>query len=171
MMLVNFYLFIIFCIIIIKKLKTVAIIQARLTSSRFPFKIIQKIGNYSLIQLINERLKLSKYLDEIIFSIPDNKKNKILETYLIKNKLKYFKGSENNVVSRYLETAKKAKADVIIRVTSDCPLVDPKMLDKMLKINYYQNTRDFKQKLLGLSRSEIGRKSERKKYRNATQFG
>ena len=100
-----------------------------------------------MIQLINERLKLSKYLDEIIFSIPDNK-NKILETYLIKNKLKYFKGSENNVVSRYLETAKKAKADVIIRVTSDCPLVDPKMLDKMLKIfkkknvDYLTNIRD-----------------------------
>ena len=94
---------------VIKKFKTVAIIQARLTSSRFPFKIIQKIGNYSLIQLINERLKLSKYLDEIIFSIPDNKKNKILKKYLIKNKLKYFKGSENNVVSRYLETAKKLK--------------------------------------------------------------
>ena len=44
-------------------------------------------------------------------------------------------------------------------------------LDKLLKINYYEGTRDFKQKLLGLSRSEIGGKSERKKYRNATQFG
>ena len=132
----------------VKKLKIVAIVQARLTSSRFPSKIIQKIGNYSLIQLINKRLRLSKHLDEIVFSIPNNKKNKKLETYLIEHNLKYFKGSENDVLDRYLKTAQKTKADIIVRVTSDCPLVDPKMLDKMLKIfkkinvDYLTNIRD-----------------------------
>ena len=67
-----------------------------------------------------------------MFSIPNNIQNKKLESHLIKNKIKYHKGSENNVVSRYLNTAKKFEADNIIRVTADCPLVDPKMVDQML---------------------------------------
>ena len=129
-------------------MKTIAIIQARLTSKRFPSKVLKKIGKRSLIQLINERLKLSKYLDDIVFSIPNNAQNKRLESHLIGNKIKYHKGSENNVVIRYLNTAKKFEADNIIRVTADCPLVDPKMLDQMLhtfkknKIDYLANIRD-----------------------------
>ena len=129
-------------------MKTIAIIQARLTSKRFPSKVLKKIGKRSLIQLINERLKLSKYLDDIVFSIPNNAQNKRLESHLIRNKIKYHKGSENNVVIRYLNTAKKFEADNIIRVTADCPLVDPKMLDQMLhtfkknKIDYLANIRD-----------------------------
>tara|TARA_E500000178_G_scaffold30315_1_gene27450 strand:+ start:1447 stop:3501 length:2055 start_codon:yes stop_codon:yes gene_type:complete len=132
----------------VKKMKTIAIIQARLTSKRFPSKVLKKIGKRSLIQLINERLKLSKYLDDIVFSIPNNAQNKRLESHLIGNKIKYHKGSENNVVIRYLNTAKKFEADNIIRVTADCPLVDPKMLDQMLhtfkknKIDYLANIRD-----------------------------
>ena len=116
----------------VKKIKTIAIIQARLTSKRFPSKVLKKIGRLTSIQLINERLKLSKYLNDIVFSIPNNIQNKKLETHLIENKIKYYKGSENNVVSRFLNTAKKFKADNIVRVTADCPLVDPKMLDQML---------------------------------------
>ena len=84
----------------VKKMKTIAIIQARLTSKRFPSKVLKKIGRNTLIQLVNERLKSSKYLDDIVFSIPNNIQNKRLETYLIKNKLKYYKGSENNVVTK-----------------------------------------------------------------------
>ena len=53
-------------------MKTIAIIQARLTSKRFPSKVLKKIGKHTLIQLINERLKLSKFLDDIVFSIPNN---------------------------------------------------------------------------------------------------
>ena len=130
------------------KIKTIAIIQARLTSKRFPSKVLKKIGRLTSIQLINERLKLSKCLNDIVFSIPNNIQNKKLETHLIENKIKYYKGSENNVVSRFLNTAKKFKADNIVRVTADCPLVDPKMLDQMLhnfkknKVDYLTNSKD-----------------------------
>ena len=132
----------------VKKIKTIAIIQARLTSKRFPSKVLKKIGRLTSIQLINERLKLSKYLNDIVFSIPNNIQNKKLESHLIENKIKYYKGSENNVVSRFLNTAKKFKADNIVRVTADCPLVDPKMLDQMLhnfkknKVDYLTNSKD-----------------------------
>ena len=132
----------------VKKIKTIAIIQARLTSKRFPSKVLKKIGRLTSIQLINERLKLSKCLNDIVFSIPNNIQNKKLESHLIENKIKYYKGSENNVVSRFLNTAKKFKADNIVRVTADCPLVDPKMLDQMLhnfkknKVDYLTNSKD-----------------------------
>ena len=82
-------------------MKTIAIIQARLTSKRFPSKVLKKIGGRTLIQLINERLKLSKYLDDIVFSIPNNIQNKRLESHLIRNKIKYHKGSENDVLDRF----------------------------------------------------------------------
>ena len=129
-------------------MKTIAIIQARLNSKRFPSKVLKKIGGRTLIQLINERLRLSKYLDDIVFSIPNNIQNRSLESHLIENKIKYHKGIENNVLSRYLKTAKKFKANNIIRVTADCPLIDPKMLDQMLqtfkknKLDYLTNIKD-----------------------------
>ena len=132
----------------VKKNKIVAIVQARLTSTRFPNKVIKKIGKFTIIELIHKRLKLSKYLDDIVFTIPDNSKNKNLELFLIKKKIDYIKGSENNVASRYLKVAKKYNTNIIVRITSDCPLVDPKILDKMLKvycksnIDYLTNIKD-----------------------------
>lgn len=69
----------------VNKLKIVAIVQARLTSSRFPSKVIKKIGKFTLIELIYKRLKLSKNLNDIVYSIPKNRKNKGLE-FLLKKK-------------------------------------------------------------------------------------
>ena len=62
----------------VKKQKIIAIVQARLGSKRFPNKVMKKIGNLTLIELINKRLKKSKFLDDIIFAIPSNKENKKL---------------------------------------------------------------------------------------------
>ena len=62
--------------------KTVAIIQARLTSSRFPNKVLQKIGKKTLIEILLNRLKNSKELDQIILAVPNNKKNKIIKEKL-----------------------------------------------------------------------------------------
>jgi glutamate-1-semialdehyde 2,1-aminomutase len=132
----------------VKQNKIVAIVQARLTSKRFPNKVLKKIGKFTMIELINDRLKLSKYLENIVFTIPNNSENKNLELFLIKNKIRYVKGSENNVASRYLKAAKKYKANTIVRITSDCPLVDARILDKMIKIfnnsklDYLTNIKD-----------------------------
>jgi len=132
----------------VKKPIIIAIVQARLTSKRFPNKVMKKIGKLTMIELIHNRLKLSKNLDDIVFTIPNNLKNKNLELFLIKKKIKFIKGSENNVASRYLKAAKKFNADIMVRVTSDCPLVDPKILDNMITIynktnvDYLTNIKD-----------------------------
>ena len=118
-----------------KKKKIVAIIQARLTSSRFPKKILQKIENETLIELLIRRLKKSKYLDKIVLAIPNNKKNKLLRNKISKN-IKIFYGSENDVLDRYFQAAKRFKAKIIVRICGDCPLIDPKVVDKV--VNFYE---------------------------------
>lgn len=117
------------------------IIQARLTSKRFPKKVLQKIdGNLTVLDYLYNKLKSSKKISKIIFCIPDNIKNLELKNYLIKKKYNFFEGPENDVLKRYYLTAKKFKVKNIVRITCDCPLVDGKVLDN--HINYY-----FKNKL------------------------
>lgn len=131
----------------VKKNKIIAVVQARLGSRRFPKKILKKIGNKTIIEIINSRLKKSKYLDDIIYAIPTKEKKLFL--YLNSLDIKIFRGSENNVLDRIYKSARFLKADTIVRITSDCPLVDPSLIDKMIinfrkeKIDYITNTRDF----------------------------
>ena len=132
----------------VKKLNIVAVVQARLTSKRFPKKVISKIGNYSLIEIIKKRLDRSKLLDKVVYAIPKNQENKNLEIFLKQKNIEYHSGSEKNVLKRYIQTAIKFDADIIVRITSDCPLVCPKMLDNMIhefkkkKVDYLSNIKD-----------------------------
>jgi spore coat polysaccharide biosynthesis protein SpsF (cytidylyltransferase family) len=131
------------------------IVQARQTSKRLPNKILKKIENKTIIEHIYKRLKKIKKVDKIIFAIPKNSKNFKLKNLLIKNKINHYSGSEKNVLKRYFETAKANKIDIIMRITSDCPLIDPILCSNMLsqflklKIDYMSNilTRSFPQGL------------------------
>ncbi len=124
--------------------KTIIIIQARLTSSRFPNKVLQKIGNFPLIEFLIKRLKSSKEIDQIIVAAPNNKKNKFIKKYIKNTKL--FFGSENDVLDRFYKTAKKFRAKNVVRVCGDCPFVDSTIVDNMVKIfkkekfDYVSNT-------------------------------
>jgi glutamate-1-semialdehyde 2,1-aminomutase len=116
-------------------MKTSIIIQARLGSKRLPNKILKKINNKSIIELIYKRLLKSRKADEIVFAIPKNKGNLKLKKFITKElKAKVFIGPEHNVLKRYYMAAKKFKSDIIVRITSDCPLVDPKIVDNYIDI-------------------------------------
>ena len=116
------------------KKKIILIIQARLTSSRFPSKVIKKINNKPLIFFLNERLKKCKNVDKIVFAIPNNNKNLRLKKYLKRKNINFFSGSENNVLERYYFASKKFNAKTIIRITADCPLADYNLIDRFIKI-------------------------------------
>ncbi|MBD7915649.1 acylneuraminate cytidylyltransferase [Clostridium sp. Sa3CUN1] len=106
-------------------MKKVCIIQARLGSSRLPNKVLKKINEKTILDIVYERVEKSlDVLDEIIFAIPDGDKDIELEKYLIEKKYKYYKGSELDVLERYYKCALKFNADFIVRVTCDCPIVD-----------------------------------------------
>ena len=115
-----------------EKKKIIAIVQGRLNSSRLPNKVIKKINSETITEIIYKRLKCSKLLDDIIFAIPKDELS--YKKILKKKNIKYFLGSTNNVLERYYYCAKKNKADIIVRVTADCPLVDPEVIDQMLGV-------------------------------------
>ena len=127
-------------------MKIVAVVQARMGSSRFPGKVMKKINNEPLIGLLLERLKISKKITNIVVATSKNQDNIPLIKYLKDNKYDFFQGSENDVLDRYAKAAKIFCADVILRITGDCPLIDPYMIDETIeiflkeKIDYLSNT-------------------------------
>jgi len=154
-------------------MKISAIIQARMTSTRLPGKVLMNIGGKSMVWHVVNRLKHSKKLDDIILAIPDTKKNDILEKFAKDSKVKYFRGSEEDVLSRYYETAKKFKCDVIVRITSDCPLIDPKIVDLLIE-KYLSSNVDYTKALMttfprGLDVEVFDFKALKKAYRKAKE--
>ena len=117
------------------KKKIICIVQARLNSTRLKNKVIHKFKNKTMIEILLERLKSSKLINEIIVAIP--RSDKKLEN-ILKNKYKVYLGNNQNVLERYYLSAKKFKADIIVRITGDCPLVDSQLIDA--GINKYLNS-------------------------------
>ena len=115
-------------------------IQARQKSKRFPNKILSKIKNKFIFQIIFERLRLSKYSSQPIFLIPKNETS--LKKILLKNKIPYFLGSEENLINRFYDAAKKNNTKIIVRITADCPLVDAMLIDKMIEF-FLKNDLDY----------------------------
>jgi spore coat polysaccharide biosynthesis protein SpsF len=113
--------------------KITAIIEARLDSKRLPNKVLKKIKNKEIIQIILERLKKSKMLDQVVVATTNNKKDNRLVKFLDKKKIKFFRGSENDIFDRILKTADKFETDIIVRVTADNPFTDPLIIDYMIK--------------------------------------
>ncbi len=125
-----------------KKKRIVAIIQARHNSSRLPGKILKKIKNQTLIEILLKRISLSKKIDKVVIATTKSKKDDSLIKILKKNKIDFFRGEENNVLKRYYDTARKFKAEVIVRLTGDCPLIDPKIVDQVINL-YLKNNVSF----------------------------
>jgi len=113
-----------------KKLNIIAIVQARLESSRLPNKVLEKMNGETILEIINKRLKLSKMLSNIVFAIPKNEKKLML--FLKRKKIKFFLGSSDNVLERYYKCAKHHKADIILRITGDCPIIDSELVDQAI---------------------------------------
>lgn len=124
------------------KKKITAIVQARIGSSRLRGKVLKKIKERENIILLLERLSMSKKIDNIVIAIPDTKENDVLNDLLKQYNYNVFRGSENNVLKRYYDCAKKFKISNILRITGDCPLVDPKLVDKLANI-YQLNNYDY----------------------------
>tara|TARA_B100001964_G_C14250384_1_gene609623 strand:+ start:2801 stop:3547 length:747 start_codon:yes stop_codon:yes gene_type:complete len=115
------------------KKKIAAIVQARIGSTRLHKKAMLKVLGKPLLYYMVNQIKKSKKIDEIIVATSKNKENSIIRDFCKKNKIKCYSGSEKNLVSRYYEAAKLFKIGTIVRLTSDCPLIDPLVLDKCIK--------------------------------------
>ncbi len=119
-----------------KEKKIGLIIQARQTSKRLPNKVLKKIKGHSMIEILLARLIRSKTVNIIIVAIPKNKKNNKLNEHLNSIHANVFRGSEYNVLKRYYDVAKFYNFNSIARITSDCPLINYKILDK--GVNFFE---------------------------------
>jgi len=126
----------------INKSNTIAIIQARLGSTRLPGKVLLEVeGKPILLHIIN-RLKRVKKLDEVIVATSNLKINSKIISFCEKNNIKYYAGSEDNVLDRFYNAALVYKPKNVIRITGDCPLLDSNLINEL--INYYEkNNYDY----------------------------
>ena len=117
----------------------IAIVQARMGSTRFPGKVMRPIGfGVPMIEVLLSRLKKSKMIDEIILATSTDLKNNPLVDHVSKLGYIVFQGSENDVLDRYYNAALQHRCDAIVRITGDCPLVDPEIVD--IVIDLYKNS-------------------------------
>lgn len=131
-------------------MKVVCLVQARVGSTRLPGKILKEICGKTILHHEIDRLKKCKEIDEIVIATTDKEDDDKIVNVAKKLSVKYFRGSENDVLSRFYYSAKENNADIIVRVTSDCPCIDFEILDKMLiyfkdkykekQIDYLSNT-------------------------------
>ena len=115
-----------------KKLNIHIIVQARVGSTRLPNKVMKKLEDKIVLQHVIDRLKLSKYANEIIICTTQKREDDVISDFCLINKIKLYRGSELNVLERYYDTAKHYNTDIIVRVTSDCPLIDVSYIDMMI---------------------------------------
>jgi spore coat polysaccharide biosynthesis protein SpsF len=124
-------------------MKFVAIVEARTGSKRLPNKVMKKLNDKEVIIYLLDRLKQSKNLDDILVATTSKKKDDKLVKLLKKNKIKFFRGPENNVLKRVYLAAKQNKADVIVEVSGDSPLVDPFLIDEAIIFFKTNNKLDY----------------------------
>lgn len=117
-------------------MKIGAIIQARMGSTRLPEKVMKNLQGKTVLEHVIERVKQSKLIDEIIIATTTHERDAVIESEALRCGVKVFRGSEEDVLARYYYTAKANKLDVVVRITSDCPLIDSIVLDEI--IDFYQ---------------------------------
>ena len=110
----------------------VAIIQARMGSTRLPGKVMTKINNVPMIELLIKRLSNSKIINQIVLATSSNDKDLPLVAHIKSMGYEVYIGDEDDVLDRYFNTAKIFNADVIIRITGDCPLIDSNIVDEVI---------------------------------------
>ncbi|MGS0973004.1 MAG: cytidylyltransferase domain-containing protein [Candidatus Izemoplasmataceae bacterium] len=123
-------------------MKIGAIIQARMGSTRLPGKVLLDLKGKTVLNHVIERVKQSKLIDEIIIATTTNDRDTPIIDEALRCGVKVFRGSEDDVLSRYYYAAEENKLDVIIRITSDCPLIDPIILDNIIQV-YLDNNYDI----------------------------
>jgi spore coat polysaccharide biosynthesis protein SpsF len=127
---------------ILSKYNTIAIIQARMRSSRLPGKSMMDIAGRPMLEWVIRRVKRSSLLNLVMVATTTDTSDNPIEVFCKKIEIPVFRGSMNDVLDRYYQAAKLQHADIIVRVTSDCPLIDPEIID-MTILALVENQADF----------------------------
>lgn len=123
-------------------MKIVGIVQARMGSTRLPGKVLKQVNGKPLLQYQIERMKRSKLINDLVIATTEQDLEEPILELCTKLDVAVYRGSENDVLDRYYGAAQKYNADVIVRMTSDCPLIDPIIIDRVIQL-YLDNEYDY----------------------------
>jgi glutamate-1-semialdehyde 2,1-aminomutase len=123
-------------------MKTVALVQARMGSVRLPNKVMQLVAGKPLIEVLLQRLSASRQIDQIVLATSIAPINDSLASQVEALGFRVFRGSENDVLDRFYQAARQFQADVVVRITGDCPLIDPALVDDVIDA-YHQRKVDY----------------------------
>lgn len=113
--------------------RIVASIEARMGSSRLPGKVLADVEGKPALSRLVERLRQAKELDDIVLATSVASADDALEAWAISEEVKYYRGSEDNVLNRVVEAHRMMKSDVIVEITGDCTLLDPDVIDQAIQ--------------------------------------
>ena len=123
-------------------MKTKTIIQARVGSTRLPHKVLLTIMNKPVLEYVIERGSCAKNIDGVIIATTTSEEDSPIVDIAAKLRIKMYRGSENDVLGRFYHAAKAFGAENIVRITADCPLIDPKIIDSVVDC-YIKNKADY----------------------------
>lgn len=114
-------------------MSVVAIVQARMTSSRLPGKVLMDVAGAPMLARELQRLRRAQTIDEIVVATTVNDTDDPVAGLAESEGARVFRGDEHDVLSRYAGAAAEAGADVVVRMTADCPLIDPEVVDRVVE--------------------------------------
>ena len=118
------------------------IIQARMGSTRLPGKVLMQINNKPMLHYLIKQLEFSKEINEIVIATTTLKEDLEIVKFAKKNNIRFFIGSDDDVLDRYYQCAKEFSFSTIVRITADNPLIDPHIVDKVIRC-FKDNTYDY----------------------------
>lgn len=125
-----------------KNKRIIAIIQARMASNRLPGKVMQSICGKPMLAWVVYRVRKSSHVSRVVVATTISDDDNPIVSYCKENKISFFRGSEFDVLNRYYQTARHYRADIIVRITADCPLIDATIIDKCIEL-LVNNLYDF----------------------------
>jgi spore coat polysaccharide biosynthesis protein SpsF len=114
--------------------KVVAILQARMSSSRLPGKVLLDLGGRSVLSRMVERVRFAKRVDQVVVATTLDPSDDPIVALCQREQIDFFRGSLPDVLDRYYQAALQFHADVIVRLTGDCPLIDPQLIDEVVEV-------------------------------------
>ncbi len=114
----------------------VCIIQARMKSTRLPGKVLKEVLGKPLLWYLTERLRLCRSFSELVVATTDTPEDNLIADFCSSHKIHVYRGSENDVLDRYYQCARSYTADAVVRITADCPLIEPRFTDTI--VDYYR---------------------------------
>lgn len=124
-------------------MKTLAIIQARMSSSRLPGKVLLEMGGKPMLQHVIERTRLAHSVDETLLATTSDPSDDPLAEFAARQGIPCSRGSLHDVLDRYYQAARPFGAQAIVRVTADCPLIDPEIIDQTVNLLNRSGGYDF----------------------------